>query len=263
MARLTPILRRPRQAASSWRDCCCKTGAYGLIRFAVPLFPGAARAFAPVAMTLAVIGILYGAILAFAQTDLKRLVAYTSISHLGFVLLGIYAANTIALQGALMTMICHGISTGALFVVAGALQDRMHTREMGAMGGLWDTVPRLSGVALFFALASLGLPGLGDFIGEFLVLLGTYRVNVAMAAVAAAGVLAATFYALRLVQQAFPGAEHAQLAIAGFGDSRRAHAGRDDRFAALAGPLPAARVPYVRASRKPIPGSLEMIHDCH
>ena len=182
-----------------------KTGAYGLIRFAVPLFPGAARAFAPVAMTLAVVGILYGAILAFAQTDLKRLVAYTSISHLGFVLLGIYAANTIALQGALMTMICHGISTGALFVVAGALQDRMHTREMGAMGGLWDTVPRLSGVALFFALASLGLPGLGDFIGEFLVLLGTYRVNVAMAAGAAAGVLAATFYALRLVQQAFQG----------------------------------------------------------
>jgi NADH-quinone oxidoreductase subunit M len=182
-----------------------KTGAYGLIRFAVPLFPGAARAFAPVAMTLAVIGILYGAILAFAQTDLKRLVAYTSISHLGFVLLGIYAANTIALQGALMTMICHGISTGALFVVAGALQDRMHTREMGAMGGLWDTVPRLSGVALFFALASLGLPGLGDFIGEFLVLLGTYRVNVAMAAVAAGGVLAATFYALRLVQHAFQG----------------------------------------------------------
>jgi len=182
-----------------------KTGAYGLIRFAVPLFPDASRAFAPVAMTLAVIGILYGAILAFAQTDLKRLVAYTSISHLGFVLLGIYAANAIALQGALMTMICHGISTGALFVVAGALQDRMHTREMGAMGGLWDSVPRLSGVALFFALASLGLPGLGDFIGEFLVLLGTYRVNVAMAAVAAAGILAATFYALRLVQQAFQG----------------------------------------------------------
>jgi len=121
------------------------------------------------------------------------------------VLLGVFAANALALQGAVMTMICHGISTGALFVVAGALQDRMHTREMGAMGGLWDTVPRLSGVALFFALASLGLPGLGDFIGEFLVLLGTYRVNVAMAAVAAAGVLAATFYALRLVQQAFQG----------------------------------------------------------
>ena len=118
-----------------------KTGAYGMIRFAVPLFPDAARAFAPVAMTLAVIGILYGAILAFAQTDLKRLVAYTSISHLGFVLLGIFAANTIALQGALMTMICHGISTGALFVVAGALQDRMHTREMGAWAACGTPYP--------------------------------------------------------------------------------------------------------------------------
>ncbi len=159
-------------------------------------------------MTLAVVGILYGAILAFAQTDLKRLVAYTSISHLGFVLLGIYAANELALQGVVMTMICHGISTGALFVIAGALQDRMHTREMSAMSGLWDTMPRLSGAALFFALASLGLPGLGDFIGEFLVLLGTYRVNIAMTAVAAAGVLAATFYALRLVQAAFQGPNH-------------------------------------------------------
>ena len=128
-----------------------------------------------------------------AQTDLKRLVAYTSISHLGFVLLGVFAANTLALQGALMTMICHGISTGALFIVVGALQQRMHTRAIDAMGGLWATVPRMSGVALFFALASLGLPGLGDFIGEFLVLLGTYQVNVAMAAVAAVGVLTATF----------------------------------------------------------------------
>jgi NADH-quinone oxidoreductase subunit M len=182
-----------------------KTGAYGLIRFVLPLFPGAAREFAPVAMTLAVVGILYGAILSFGQTDLKRLVAYTSISHLGFVLLGIFAANALALQGALMTMLCHGISTGALFILVGALQQRTHTREMDSMGGLWATVPRLSGAALFFALASLGLPGLGDFIGEFLVLIGTYQVNIAMAAVAAIGVLAATFYALRFVQRVFQG----------------------------------------------------------
>jgi len=182
-----------------------KTGAYGLIRFVVPLFPGAAREFAPVAMTLAVVGILYGAILAFGQIDLKRLVAHTSISHLGFVLLGVFAANALALQGAVMTMICHGISTGALFIVVGALQQRTHTRAIDDMGGLWATVPRMSGVALFFALASLGLPGLGDFIGEFLVLLGTYQVNVAMAAVAAVGVLTATFYALRFVQRVFQG----------------------------------------------------------
>ena len=181
------------------------TAAYSMIRFLFPLFPDAARTFAPVAMTLAVVGILYGAILAFSQTDLMRLIAYASISHLSFVLLGIFAGNQLALQGAVMTVIAHGISTGALFLVAGALEGRMHTRDIGAMGGVWDTMPRLSGVALFFALASLGLPGLGDFIGEFLILLGTYRAHVAMAAVAACGVLAATFYALRFVQRVFQG----------------------------------------------------------
>jgi NADH-quinone oxidoreductase subunit M len=182
-----------------------KTGAYGMLRFVLPLFPDAARAFAPVAMALGVAGILYGALLAFGQTDLKRLVAYTSVSHLGFVLLGIFAWNDLALQGALMTMLCHGISTGALFVLAGALQYRLHTREMDRMGGLWSTAPRLSGAALFFALASLGLPGLGDFVGEFLVLLGTYRRSILLAALAAVGVLFATFYALRMVQRAFLG----------------------------------------------------------
>lgn len=182
-----------------------KTGAYGMLRFVLPLFPHAAQAFAPVAMALGVAGILYGALLAFGQSDLKRLVAYTSVSHLGFVLLGIFVWNDLALQGALMTMICHGISTGALFILVGALQDRIHTREMDQMGGIWSTAPRLSGAALFFALASLGLPGLGDFVGEFLVLLGTYRRSVLLATLAAIGVLFATFYALRLVQRAFQG----------------------------------------------------------
>ncbi len=183
-----------------------KTGAYGLLRFVVPLFPAAARQFAPIAMILAVIGILYGGLLAFGQSDFKRLVAYTSVSHLGFVLLGIFAWNELALQGALVTMIAHGISTGALFVIAGLLQERMHTRDMDRMSGLWTTIPRLSGVALFFALGSLGLPGLGDFVGEFLVLLGTYRVSLVLTVLATIGVLVATFYALRLVQRAFHGA---------------------------------------------------------
>jgi NADH-quinone oxidoreductase subunit M len=182
-----------------------KTGAYGLLRFVVPLFPDAARQFAPIAMILAVLGILYGGLLAFGQSDFKRLVAYTSVSHLGFVLLGVFAWNELALQGALVTMIAHGISTGALFVIAGLLQDRMHTRDMDRMSGLWSTVPRLSGTALFFALGSLGLPGLGDFVGEFLVLLGTYRVSLPLTALAAIGVLVATFYALRLVQRSFHG----------------------------------------------------------
>jgi NADH-quinone oxidoreductase subunit M len=182
-----------------------KTGAYGLMRFVVPLFPQAAHEFTPVALVLAAVGIVYGAVMAFAQTDLKRLVAYTSVSHLGFVLLGIFSWNPLALQGAIMTMICHGLSTGALFVLVGGLQERIHTRDLGRMGGLWTVAPRLSGAALFFSLASLGLPGMGDFVGEFLVLLGSYRINVAITVVASLGILASTFYALRMVQRAFQG----------------------------------------------------------
>ncbi|MBU6481891.1 MAG: NADH-quinone oxidoreductase subunit M [Nitrospirae bacterium] len=182
-----------------------KTGAYGLLRFVLPLFPHAAHEVTPVALVLAVLGIAYGAVMAFAQTDLKRLVAYTSVSHLGFVLLGIFSWNPFGLQGAVMTMICHGLSTGALFILVGALQERTHTRDMDRMGGLWITVPRFSGAALFFALASLGLPGLGDFVGEFLVLLGAYQLSVGITVVAALGILASTLYALRMVQRVFHG----------------------------------------------------------
>jgi NADH-quinone oxidoreductase subunit M len=182
-----------------------KTGAYGMLRFVVPLFPEAAHTIAPAAMALGIAGILYGAIQAFGQTDIKRLVAYTSVSHLGFVLLAIFVWNRLTLQGALITIISHGISTGALFVLAGLIQERIHTREMDRMGGLWDTAPRLSGVGLFFALASLGLPGLGDFVGEFLILLGTYQRSILAAVLASMGVLATTFYALRFVQRTFHG----------------------------------------------------------
>jgi NADH-quinone oxidoreductase subunit M len=154
---------------------------------------------------LAAIGIVYGAVMAYSQTDLKRLVAYTSVSHLGFVLLGIFSRNPLGLQGAVMTMISHGLSTGALFVLVGSLQERLHTRDLDQMGGLWATMPRLSGAALFFSLGSLGLPGLGDFVGEFLVLLGSYRVSITITVVASIGVLASTFYALRMVQRALQG----------------------------------------------------------
>jgi NADH-quinone oxidoreductase subunit M len=182
-----------------------KTGAYGLLRFMIPLFPGAVVDFAPVGMALAVAGILYGAILAFGQTDLKRLVAYTSVSHMGFVLLGVFAWNSLALQGVVMQMLCHGISTGALFILVGALQERLHTREIGRMGGLWLTAPRMGGVGLVFALASLGLPGLGNFVGEFLVLLGTFRVNAVMAVLASGGFIVAAVYSLWIVQRVFHG----------------------------------------------------------
>ncbi len=186
-----------------------KTGAYGLLRFVLPLFPEASIHFAPIAMALGVTGIIYGAVLAFAQTDLKRLVAYSSISHLGFVLLGIYAWNSLALQGVVMQMLAHGLSTGGLFILVGALQERLHTREMGRMGGLWAGMPRLAAIAMFLAIASLGLPGLGDFIGEFLVLLGTYRIAPGFAAAAAAGLVASALYALLLIQQVFHGPPHA------------------------------------------------------
>jgi NADH-quinone oxidoreductase subunit M len=182
-----------------------KTGAYGLLRFVLPLFPEAAARFRNVGMILGVIGILYGAQLAFGQSDLKRLVAYTSVSHMGYVLLGVFAMNALALQGTVLQIICHALSTGALFIIAGALQERLHTREMGLMGGLWEQVPRLGGAAMYFALASLGLPGLGNFVAEFLVLLGTYQRSAALSVLAAAGLIVSTIYSLQIIQRVFHG----------------------------------------------------------
>jgi len=182
-----------------------KTGAYGLLRFIHPLFPGAAQLIAPAAIVLGVVGILYGALLAFAQSDFKRLVAYTSISHLGFVLLGIFAWNPLALQGVIIQIISHGLSIAGLFLVAGAIEQRLGTRDMRAMGGLWSTVPALSGTGVFFVMATLALPGLGNFIGEFLVLLGTFQVNRTAAIIASVGILASTVYGVKLIQDAFHG----------------------------------------------------------
>lgn len=182
-----------------------KTGAYGIIRFVVPFFPRAVIDIAPVMFFLSVAGIIYGAVLAFSQTDLKRLIAYTSISHMGFVLLGIFALNDIALQGAVMQMISHGVSTGALFIIAGALQERIGTRDMGLMGGLWAAAPKMGAAALFFALASLGLPGLGNFMGEFLVLNGAFRSSAITASVAASGLVFSAVYSLWMVQRVFLG----------------------------------------------------------
>jgi NADH-quinone oxidoreductase subunit M len=182
-----------------------KTGAYGLLRFVLPMFPAASRELAEPMMVLGVIGILYGALLASAQTDLKRLVAYTSVSHLGFVLVGIFSGNRLGLQGAWVMMLAHGLSTGALFMLVGALQQRMHTRDLDRMGGLWATTPRLGGAMLLFVMASMGLPGLGDFIGEYLTLQGAWSANRAVAIAAAAGVVASTTYGLRMLQGVLQG----------------------------------------------------------
>ncbi|MBS1681238.1 MAG: NADH-quinone oxidoreductase subunit M [Bacteroidetes bacterium] len=180
-----------------------KTGAYGLIRFVVPLFPEASAEIAPWAMLLGVVGILYGASLAYAQTDLKRLVAYTSVSHMGFVILGVFAFNEIAMQGVVMQIITHGISTGALFVIAGTIYERIHMRDISAMSGLWKKAPFMGTVGLVFVLASLGLPGLGNFVAEFLTLIGTWPASHVLTILATIGIVLATAYSLRLMQKVF------------------------------------------------------------
>ncbi|WP_461489157.1 NADH-quinone oxidoreductase subunit M [Pontibacter sp. HJ8] len=180
-----------------------KTGAYGLLRFVIPLFPTATVEFAPWAMLLGVIGILYGAILAFSQTDLKRLVAYTSVSHMGFVILGVFAFNEWALQGVVMQMITHGLSTGALFIIAGFLYERLHTRDIRQMGGFWSTAPKMGVMTLVFVMASLGLPGLGNFIAEFLTLVGSWQANNWLTVFATIGLVLATAYSLRIIQKVF------------------------------------------------------------
>lgn len=182
-----------------------KTGAYGLIRFTVPLFPDAAANFAPVAMTLGVISILYCAKLAFAQTDLKRLIAYTSISHMGFVTLGVFAWNIQGLQGAFMTMMAHGLSAAALFMIAGGLQYRFHTRDIYVMGGLWGVLPGMAAMALFFSVAALGMPGLGNFVGEFLSLIGAFQTSRLLTVLAALGLILAAVYSLWVIQRVFHG----------------------------------------------------------
>ncbi len=178
-----------------------KMGTYGLLRFSFPLFPHAALAFAPYLAILAVIGIVYGALVSMVQPDLKKLVAYSSVSHLGFVVLGIAAMNMQGVQGALYQMLNHGVSTGALFLIVGMLMDRRHTRLIAEFGGLKSVVPRLVAVFLVITLSSIGLPGLNGFVGEFLILLGTARWRVGYVYVAALGVILSAVYMLWMFQR--------------------------------------------------------------
>jgi NADH-quinone oxidoreductase subunit M len=178
-----------------------KMGTYGLVRFAFPLFPDAALYFAPYIATAAVIGIIYGALVAMVQPDLKKLVAYSSVSHLGFVALGISAMNVQGVQGAVYQMLNHGVSTGALFLIVGMLSDRRHTRLISEFGGLKRVLPKLSAAFLIVTLASIGLPGLNGFVGELLILLGAFRWDHRFAAVAACGVLLSAVYMLWMFQR--------------------------------------------------------------
>ncbi len=182
-----------------------KPAAYGLLRFLLPLFPHAAAQFAPVAMGLGVFGIVYGAVCAFGQNDTKRLVAYTSISHMGFILMGVFAGTEEALQGVIIQVLAHGLSAGGLFIICGELYERLQTRDLRQMGGLWARFSYLPPIALFFIIASLGLPGLGNFIGEFLILLGTFEAHPNFAVVAASGLILSAVYSLILMQRAFHG----------------------------------------------------------
>ena len=177
-----------------------KTGIYGLVRFAIPLFPHVAQSALPLLATLALAGILYGGWIASAQRDLKRLVAYSSLAHLGFIVLGLSAWTTTAAEGALLQMANHGLTTAALFVLIALIEKRTGSRQLDELGGLWSRVPALSALLLFFSLAALGLPGLNNFVGEILILLGTFSVRPLWAILAAIGLLLAAIYMLRLVQ---------------------------------------------------------------
>jgi len=178
-----------------------KMGTYGLVRFALPLFPDAARAAAPYLGGLAVVGIVYGALVAMVQPDLKRLVAYSSVSHLGFVVLGIVAFDMQGLQGAVLQMLNHGVSTGGLFLIVGMLSDRRHTRLISEFGGLKSVTPQLVAVFFILTLASIGLPGLNGFVGEFLILLGAFSSHPRLTAVAAVGVVLSATYMLWMFQR--------------------------------------------------------------
>jgi NADH-quinone oxidoreductase subunit M len=182
-----------------------KMGTYGMLRFCLPFFPEAARHFAPFIAVLAIIGIVYGALVAMVQVDLKRLVAYSSVSHLGFVVLGIFAFHIISVQGAVYQMLNHGISTGALFLCVGMLYDRRHTHLISEFGGLATPMPALAALYLFSCFASAGLPMLNNFVGEFLILAGTFQKHAAWASWASLGVIFSAVYLLWSYQRVFFG----------------------------------------------------------
>ncbi len=186
-----------------------KMGVYGFLRFNLPLFPEATRTFTPWMAGLAVIGVVYGAMVAYAQRDMKKLVAYSSVSHLGFVMLGVFALNPQGLSGAVLQMVNHGLSTGALFLVVGMLYERRHTRLMADFGGLWKAVPVLGTLMLIITLSSAGLPGLNGFIGEFTILVGAFGSQAIhspwFAGIATVGVILAAVYLLFMFEKVFMG----------------------------------------------------------
>ena len=178
-----------------------KMGTYGFVRFSLPLFPYASHQFVPIIAWLAIVGIIYGALVAMVQEDLKKLVAYSSVSHLGFVMLGIFVFNLQGMEGSILQMINHGISTGALFLLVGMIYDRSHTRMIVDFGGLTKKIPIFAVFFMIVTLSSIGVPGMNGFVGEFLVLVGTFKSNVLYAVLAATGVILSACYMLWMFQR--------------------------------------------------------------
>ena len=182
-----------------------KMGVYGFIRFSIPLFPEAAMQMIPLISILAIVGIVYGALVCMVQKDLKRLIAFSSVSHLGLIMLGLFALNLQGIQGGILQMLNHGFSTGALFLLVGMIYERRHTRLIEEFGGLWKKMPVFSAFFIIVVLSSIGLPGLNGFVGEFLILLGVFRSNPIYAAIAATGVILAAAYMLWMFQRVMLG----------------------------------------------------------
>src|SRR5262249_22626808 len=178
-----------------------KMGGYGFLRFSLPMFPAASHDFAPLIFTLSVVAIIYTSLVALMQEDVKKLIAYSSVAHMGFVTMGIFAATTQGVAGGIFQMISHGIVSGALFLCVGVVYDRMHTREIAAYGGLVNRMPLYAFVFMVFTLANVGLPGTSGFVGEFLALIGTFRANTAVATLATLGVILSAAYALWLYRK--------------------------------------------------------------
>jgi len=178
-----------------------KMGGYGFLRFSLPMFPSASHDFAPLVFTLSVVAIVYTSLVALMQEDIKKLIAYSSVAHMGFVTMGIFAATTQGIAGGIFQMISHGIVSGALFLCVGVVYDRVHTREIAAYGGLVNRMPLYAAVFLVFTLANVGLPGTSGFVGEFLALIGTFKVQVAVATLATLGVILSAAYALWLYRK--------------------------------------------------------------
>jgi NADH-quinone oxidoreductase subunit M len=240
-----------------------KMGTYGLVRFVLPFFPNAAVEFAVPIAILALIGIIYGALVAYAQEDAKKLVAYSSVAHLGFVVLGIFAFTTEALQGAMIQMVNHGISTGALFLIIGMLYERRHTRLMADYGGIAKSVPILTFFMVFSVLASVGLPGLNGFVGEFLILLGTFKSTVLgswwIVAIATSGVIFAAVYLLTMLYKTFYGPLVADSPNATMKDLNGREIGLLVPLAVLMFVLGFAPAPFLAKSEPAVQALLEVI----